>query len=207
MTEEDYFAGIDWLERVNPDHALIRLLRLKYSPINCIYLKKILEEVGERPKERVKRIDEPLVEADRTNPAYRAVCVRISNLMGLRRKLSNKFHTVKSDAEAAVISLDIGDVQNKLAKCYRQRREFLSTGVITAKSDVEEENGLPSGVALTKAMNANCKRRSYTKNQIREHAASKDPMIKRKVDKWNQKLKEDELEYELLKRALAKEAL
>lgn len=206
MTKEDYFAGIDWIERVKPDHPMLNTLRGGHTKINELYIKRILQDIGQAPKERLKRFEEKEPDVDLMDPDYIDLSRRIATLFGMRRRLSNSFHTCKSDEEAAAVSLEISQVQGKLSKCYRMKREYQRTGFIPLESEVEEEE-LPTGVTLSRSMNANCKRRSYYRNQIKSHQGSKDPRTPAKIAEWEKKLKEDELEYELLKRALAREAL
>lgn len=207
MSQEDYQAGVEWLGRVAPDHKLLGALRRKYSKINTMYLERILSKLGERPTARIKRLEaEPELDVNLLDPEYVALQRRISNLFGLRRKLSNSFHDCSTDEERASVSIEIGHIQSKIGRALKSRRYFQRNGEFPMIEE-EEEEPLPSGVQLMRAYNANSRRRSYTKTEIQKLIGTKDPRKQRRLKDLEEKLKTDEREFERLSAALQAEAI
>lgn len=204
MKEDDYFAGVDWLQRIDPENVMLKRLSKSYTTINTIYLGRILKELGERPL--VATVKAP--EVDRLDPDFVDVQNSIGRLFGRRRQLSNQFHNAKSVTDCARISDDIRNIQQQIKTLLRQRRHYEQYGTLPEDVDEEEENFEElAGIQLQRRYNANSKRRNYAKRQMAEWAKSNAPDADRELTKWQLKYKTEQDEFYRLSKALREAAL
>jgi len=204
MNEEDYFAGVDWLERIDPENALLRRLRSSYTKINTIYLTRLLKEKGSKPVKKTVYPPAP----DKLDPDYVDLVGRVGRLFGRRRSLSNSFHNAKDKIERANISDDIRYIQQEISQALKRRRHFDKYGTLPEEVENEEEDleGL-AGIELQRRYNANSKRRNYARKQIKIWAASEAPDADRQLVKWELKYKTEQDEFERLSKALREAAV
>lgn len=209
MTAEEYTAGVDWVERVDPGNVMLRSLSGQHTQINEIYLTAILKKIG-NPKKTVRRLDLEAPTYDDSNPDYQDLIRRLNKLFGLRRRLSNQFHYCETgivgDVARAEISINIGEVQGRIGKLLAEQRYYQRNGALPDEPITREEP-LPTGIELQRKYNANCSRRGYLKKQIAKHHGTHDPNKRKSLVGWELQLKDDEREFEKLKAAIARETL
>lgn len=209
MSEEDYFAGVDWLERIDPGNAMLRRLSSGFTKMNTIYLRRLLKERGERPREAPKR---DLPDLDRVDPDFVDLNRKIGALFGRRRQLSNGFHNCRgSKAEKkikrAAISDDIRNIQQQIAKALKQKRHYEQYGTIPEEVEDQDVIEQMAGISLQRAYNANSKRRNYANRQVAYWSASNDPKAETMLEKWEKKLKTEQDEFNRLSKALREAAV
>ncbi|MGH1365801.1 MAG: hypothetical protein ACRBF0_19740 [Calditrichia bacterium] len=186
MTQPEYIAGLEWLIKVMPNHALRLALEKGYSDINCIYLRHSLNKLP-RPKENTPPPgeDKVLIILSREK----------SDLFAHRAKWSNKFHQCQSDAERASVSDEIQFIQRKIKDVFSRIGEYKATGILPEEKHALTDQLPDNGIQLIQILNSKRSSISYTRRKIDQLAklAERHP-DKLKISDYETKLKELERE-------------
>ena len=181
MTQAEYLAGLEWLVKVVPNHALRHALEKGYSPINCIYLRHSLDKLPRRKE-------------DTPPPGEDKVLIMLSreksDLFAHRAKWSNKFHDCQTDAERASVSDEIQFIQRKIKDVFARIGEYKATGILPEEKHALTDQLPDNGVQLTQMLNSKRSSISYTRRKIEQLAklGERHP-DKNKISDYETKLK------------------
>lgn len=113
MTETQYTESLRNLQKEAPDHILLNVLIAGYSERNVVILRQTWKKI-EAQKEQKQQEPE--------SPALEALHRKKSQLFTERRRLSNTFHTCRTDGQRRAISEQIQAVQRDIESVMRQIR-------------------------------------------------------------------------------------
>lgn len=202
MTEEDYIAGVELLERVEPTAPLLPQLRKGYTAINCVYLKHAMagKEADLQPKVRV--LGEPDMHVP-DSPEYDEMQQRKAGLYARRANLSNQFHDHEGDPVAcANISDEIRKVQRKIGHVQQQIQHYKITGEVLEEAPRTER--VYEGLELAKKYHTTRQNVNRWRRKIEREGQTVD---RHTLNKWENKLKEYERELASLKRQIGQESV
>lgn len=201
MNQEDYLAGVEWVAIKRPNHPLLRALKVGMSPINVMYLRHVLKQIGE--PEEIEEPEEQLVAED--DPQLIIMQKERRELFIRRAKLSNRFHDCRTDTERAQISDDIRFVQKHIAVLLRRIHIFKKTGELH-EQDPEED--IPeNGVALMRRRHSVRTNIGHKEKALRESMHRKGDKIEKQRIKWESRLKELRHELIQIERKIARESI
>lgn len=198
MTQDEYIASVEWIRIKKPNHPLLKELGERFSAMNVIYCKKIIEQIdgeGEVKEE---------VEVDELDPQLLIEYRTRSTLFGRRAKLSNKFHDCTTDTQRANLSDDIQEVQRDIEICLRNIRIYKATGNFPETEDEEEEL---TGVALMMKYRSVIANISIKKRNINTTVTAQDEATLAKRKSWESQLKKLQDERIKLERKIASESI
>ncbi len=137
MTEQEYIEDLAALTLLDPAHILLNRLREGFSVPNKYLLIGALKKAREIAESVV--IEEVVIEVD-CDDFLKGLYNRKSTLFCDRRKLSNTFHTCKSDRERADVSDNIQGVQRNIEQVMRDIKIYQDKGMI----EVQEKYPVPA---------------------------------------------------------------
>lgn len=147
MTQEDYIAGLQWLELKQPGHPLLNTLKSGFSKLNKLYLEHALRSVPAIPK--------PKTSNEKEEVAIILLEKEKKSLYGRRAKLSNSFHECTTDAQRADVSDQIQLIQRQIETINQSLRHYEQTGeILSQEADSKDEPLSSNGVQLMKRRNS-----------------------------------------------------
>jgi hypothetical protein len=202
MTEEDYIAGVELLERVEPTAPLLPQLRKGYTAINCVYLRHAMAGKEEVVQPKVRKLGEPDIPVP-DSPEYDEMQQRKSVLYARRANLSNQFHDFEGDPVAcANISDDIRKVQRQILKVQQQIQHYKITGEVLEEAPKTER--VYEGLDLARKYHTTRQNVNRWRRRIDREGSTVDRPT---LNKWEKKLKEYERELASLKRQVGQESV
>lgn len=124
MSEQDYKARLEMVQRLAPDHPLLSDLQSKgCTRINQIYLQKILAKLEDQMMDQ--KIDEP---DDPKDLQLKNMRMKRRSLYSNRAKLSNSFHKARTNKDRAFISEEIQIIQMQIMELEKKIRYYQQTG-------------------------------------------------------------------------------
>lgn len=145
MIELEYTTALETLQRVEPDHNMLKVLSSGYSPINVLYLQSAMKEVSFLKAEPVTEV------VDDTEEQFH---IEKRQLYGLRAKLSNKFHLCVTDKQRAEISIAIQRVQADIRDVNVNLRYYRKHGEPMPENTDEKYPVPDDGLELGKKLNS-----------------------------------------------------
>lgn len=204
MTQEEYKAGLAWLELKNPSHPLMRQLRLGFTKINVLYMRQALKTVA--PAEEVEAEEEE-TNVSATDPKLIKMQRERRTLFTHRAKLSNQFHECSTDSERAAISDSIQRVQRQIGECLRNIRQYRKTGKLPEVAKAVDEIERLTGVQLMKKRESTKGSIRYLKKMLEQSMYERGDDIKAKREKWEAQLKQKQHDLIRIERQVAKESV
>lgn len=161
MTDVEYNAGLELIERADPGNALLPDLKKGPSKINFIYMKKVIKNVEEiRSEEAQGKPDDP------EDLILKNMQQKRRALYAKRAKLSNAFHKCRTKKDRAFNSEKIQLVQQEIMETEREMRHYKVSG--------EQPSGpfdhLPDN--------------DYKLFQLKENARKNIPRIEERLEEW-----------------------
>lgn len=181
MDEAEYIAGLELIERKDPQHSLLPMLQQGYTGGRAIFMAKVVEELiaAEPTASR---------EEQAKDPQLQGLFRRQSALFGKRAKLSNSFHRCTTNQQRAKVSERIQEVQDRIRSIRIQIEQFLTNG--RTSMEVSEKFPVPDGLyAQLKKRNSLRSNISNYKRKLKQLALLPDGHPERqRIDRYEQKL-------------------
>lgn len=177
MKKQDFYAGMELVLLRVPKHPLVPLIKRGYSYMACKYLEKALSEVPEIAPVVRDSVTEMQVrtQQETRDPQLITLHDRVTKAISNRAKLSNKFHTVVSDSDRAIISTQIGDLQDQIERLFQEIEYFNKNGILPDQI-LDDKYPVPSdNVGILKKRQSLRSSISQSEKRIRSyHAAKRD---------------------------------
>lgn len=185
MSQDDYDANLEVLQRLIPGNALLPRLLSGYTAINARYVGRLMgENVAPAPRRTTRLITQPTTEVPNT-PEFNALSQRKSNLYQQRAKLSNRFHDCNTVNARADVSRDIRHVQGKIKTVHQQMSHYMIHGKVPDHMK-EQERAVYTEAELMKQRQAINAKMTRLRSNLKQAATAKPA----KVKEWQQKLDE-----------------
>lgn len=173
MKNSDYLAGLEILQKRDPDNLMLGRISRGYSPINCKYLEVELAKLP-APEPKKKRSQKKA--KDSVVNKYNLV---LQKLFGKRAKQSNRFHICATDQERRAVSINIMNIQEEIERMIREKEYYQEYGELPDKvthedypipeSDmdlIKKRNSLQSHISQLKKELKNLHRKHNSKDRI-----------------------------------------